>query len=82
MAHTQLVTAERETPRSRGPSVRIQIANLGISHPNRVLFPAARAAKLDLARYYESIADYPWKGYEKARQTIPRGALRALDNLA
>jgi bifunctional non-homologous end joining protein LigD len=34
------------------------VAGVGISHPDRVVFPAARATKLDLARYYETIA--PW----------------------
>jgi bifunctional non-homologous end joining protein LigD len=30
---------------------------VGISHPDRVLFPGIGATKLDLARYYESVAD-------------------------
>jgi len=34
------------------------VAGIGISNPDRVVFPAARATKLDLARYYEAIA--PW----------------------
>jgi bifunctional non-homologous end joining protein LigD len=34
------------------------IAGVGISHPERVIFPAIGATKLDLARYYETIA--PW----------------------
>jgi bifunctional non-homologous end joining protein LigD len=37
---------------------RIPVAKVSISHPDRVLFPDARATKLDLARYYESIADW------------------------
>src|SRR5581483_4582783 len=37
---------------------RTDVAGISISHPDRVLFPAARATKLDLARYYESIADW------------------------
>jgi bifunctional non-homologous end joining protein LigD len=35
---------------------RPQIAGVGISHPDRVLFPAVPATKLDLAKYYEAIA--------------------------
>jgi bifunctional non-homologous end joining protein LigD len=35
---------------------RAEVAGISISHPDRVLFPAARATKLGLARYYESIA--------------------------
>jgi bifunctional non-homologous end joining protein LigD len=34
------------------------VAGVGISHPDRVLFSAADVTKLDLARYYESIADW------------------------
>jgi bifunctional non-homologous end joining protein LigD len=34
------------------------VAGVGISHPERIVFPATRATKLDLARYYEAIA--PW----------------------
>jgi bifunctional non-homologous end joining protein LigD len=34
------------------------VAGVGISHPDRVLFEAAGATKLDLARYYQSIADW------------------------
>jgi bifunctional non-homologous end joining protein LigD len=35
---------------------RPHVADVGISHPDRILFPAIKATKLDLARYYESIA--------------------------
>jgi bifunctional non-homologous end joining protein LigD len=34
------------------------VAGVGISHPDRVVFPGVAATKLDLARYYESIADW------------------------
>ena len=37
---------------------RIVVAGVSISHPDRVLFPDARATKLDLARYYDTIADW------------------------
>lgn len=36
---------------------RETVAGVSISHPDRVLFPAARTTKLDLAKYYEVIAD-------------------------
>ena len=36
---------------------RETVAGVSISHPDRVLFPAARTTKLDLAKYYEAIAD-------------------------
>jgi bifunctional non-homologous end joining protein LigD len=51
--------ADRRRPATsraaRGAS-RIEVAGISVSHPQRVLFPAARATKLDLARYYEAIA--------------------------
>ncbi len=34
------------------------VAGIGISHSDRVLFPEAQATKLDVARYYEAIADW------------------------
>jgi bifunctional non-homologous end joining protein LigD len=34
------------------------VAGVGISHPERIVFPAAGCTKLDLARYYDAIA--PW----------------------
>ena len=34
------------------------VAGVGISHPERIVFPGAAATKLDVARYYESIADW------------------------
>ena len=44
--------------RSAGQSGRIDVANVSVSHPGRVLFPDLGVTKLDLARYYESIADW------------------------
>src|SRR5438067_3578320 len=34
------------------------VAGIGLSHPDRVLFPGVGTTKLDLARYYEAIADW------------------------
>ena len=34
---------------------RVTVVNVSISNPSRVMFPALRATKLDLARYYASI---------------------------
>lgn len=34
------------------------VAGVGLSHADRLLFPAARATKLDLARYYETVAEW------------------------
>ena len=39
-------------------ATRPNVAGVGISHPERIVFPALGATKLDLARYYQAIA--PW----------------------
>ena len=39
-------------------STRPVVAGVGISHPDRVLFSAAGATKLDLARYYAGVGDW------------------------
>src|SRR5262245_18996994 len=37
---------------------RVTVAGVSLSHPDRVVFPKLRTTKLDLARYYETIADW------------------------
>jgi bifunctional non-homologous end joining protein LigD len=37
---------------------RVTVAGVSLSHPDRILFPQPRATKLDLARYYEAIAEW------------------------
>jgi bifunctional non-homologous end joining protein LigD len=39
-------------------ATRPNVAGVGISHPERIVFPALGATKLDLARYYDAIV--PW----------------------
>jgi bifunctional non-homologous end joining protein LigD len=39
-------------------TMRVNVAGVSLSHPDRVLFPEADATKLDLAHYYETIADW------------------------
>ena len=43
------------TPVDAGKPV---VAGIPISHDDRVLFPASAATKLDLARYYDAVADW------------------------
>ena len=38
--------------------VRVEVAGVSVSHPDRVLYPDEGITKLDLARYYERIADW------------------------
>lgn len=58
---TQIV---REKPAStpmtaaRAPQAGDTVAGVTISHPDRVLYPELGLTKLDVARYYESIADW------------------------
>jgi bifunctional non-homologous end joining protein LigD len=37
---------------------RVTVAGVSISHPDRVMFPEPRFTKLDIARFYERIADW------------------------
>ena len=43
--------------RSRGESARPVVAGVAITHPDRVLYPDAAITKIELARYYASVAD-------------------------
>jgi bifunctional non-homologous end joining protein LigD len=46
-------------PRAQpSPSERVEVGGISISHPDRSMFPAAGLTKLDLARYYEAIANW------------------------
>ncbi|HWE23164.1 MAG TPA: non-homologous end-joining DNA ligase [Myxococcales bacterium] len=37
---------------------RVEVAGVSLSHPGRVVFPDSGLTKLDLARYYETIAEH------------------------
>jgi bifunctional non-homologous end joining protein LigD len=43
---------------SRATADRPIVGGIGISHADRTLFPAAGRTKLDLAQYYEAVADW------------------------
>jgi bifunctional non-homologous end joining protein LigD len=43
--------------RSRTIASRPNVAGIAISHPERLIFPELGISKIDLARYYEEIAD-------------------------
>jgi bifunctional non-homologous end joining protein LigD len=47
-------SADPATPRGN----RVTVAGVSISHPDRVMFPEPRFTKLDIARFYERIADW------------------------
>jgi bifunctional non-homologous end joining protein LigD len=40
------------------PAGEATVAGIRLTHPDRVFYPKPRVTKLDLARYYESIADW------------------------
>jgi bifunctional non-homologous end joining protein LigD len=44
--------------RRAGLPPRVNVAGVGISNPDRVLYPDPKITKLDLAKYYERIADW------------------------
>ncbi|MEN3338509.1 MAG: bifunctional non-ous end joining protein LigD [Acidobacteriota bacterium] len=52
-----LGTATRPAATS-GASSRVSVADVSISHPERVMFGEPRVSKLDVARFYERIADW------------------------
>jgi bifunctional non-homologous end joining protein LigD len=54
-AHSARTAESDRTPRT---PERVDVAGVSLSHPDRVMFPAADVTKLGLARYYESIADW------------------------
>jgi bifunctional non-homologous end joining protein LigD len=57
MARAVATTSAVRAPRGR-PADRPLVGGVGISHPDRVVFPDIGATKLDLARYYEAIASW------------------------
>jgi bifunctional non-homologous end joining protein LigD len=54
----KVLRAQGDAARGGRPADRPLVAGVGISHPDRVVFPAIAATKLDLARYYEAVADW------------------------
>ena len=54
MAHRDMATQpSRDRPRIRKPAVGVRI-----SHPDRIIYPDLGISKIQLARYYERIADW------------------------
>jgi bifunctional non-homologous end joining protein LigD len=49
--------AERPCRKAVAPDARPEVAGILISHPDRLIYPDQGISKLQLARYYESIAD-------------------------
>jgi bifunctional non-homologous end joining protein LigD len=47
-----------KSPKSANKPGQVVVAGVRISHPDRILYPEQNVAKVDLARYYEDIADW------------------------
>jgi len=64
MPHKNKSSASRNKPRSRqaassdGKSEIERVAGVKLTHPDRVVYPEQGITKLQLARYYEEIADW------------------------
>ena len=53
----QAVGQEKTKPRSSSEA-RPTVATIGISHPDRLVYAQPPVSKLDVARYYEAVADW------------------------
>ena len=51
------VEVQMDEPATVADGERVAVAGIAVSHPERVVFPPNGPTKLDLARYYEAIAD-------------------------
>lgn len=51
---------------------RVTIAEVSVSHPDRVMFPDARLTKADIARFYERISDWIMPHVEARPLTLVR----------
>ncbi|AXC48817.1 DNA ligase D [Paracoccus suum] len=51
------VVMDSEAPTTVSDGERVIVATIGVSHPERVLFPPKGPTKLELAQYYADIAD-------------------------
>lgn len=51
---------------------KTQIAGIKLTHPNRVLYPEEGITKIELARYYEAVADWIMPHIERRPLTLVR----------
>jgi bifunctional non-homologous end joining protein LigD len=50
--------SDDSSPPPRKKTEKVVVAGVRISHPDRILYPEQGVTKVDMARYYESIADW------------------------
>lgn len=71
-AATHEVTNPRASPRRRQRRDESSVAGVRISHPERVMYPETGLTKLELARFYEDIADWIMPGLLDRPLTLVR----------
>ena len=54
------------------PQGRVTVADVSVSHPDRVMFPDAQVTKADIARFYERISDWIMPHVEARPLTLVR----------
>ncbi|HYO25049.1 MAG TPA: DNA ligase D [Lacipirellulaceae bacterium] len=65
-------SAAKPARSARAGSGDATVAGVRISHPDRVLYPESGVTKLDLAKYYESVADWILPHIENRPLTLVR----------
>jgi bifunctional non-homologous end joining protein LigD len=58
MAKRAATRTSRTTTSTATPGARPLVAGIAISHPDRLIYPEQGISKIQLARYYESVADW------------------------
>jgi bifunctional non-homologous end joining protein LigD len=65
-------TASADSKKSTTPAEDAVVAGVQISHPDRIVYPGYGVTKLDLARYYESVADWIMPYVQRRPLTLVR----------
>ena len=71
------VLSKTEGSKIQNPAGRDEVAGVTLSHPDRVLYPGQGITKVELAHYYENIADWIMPQVENRLLTLlrcPQGA--------
>lgn len=71
-ARTSGGPARESVARTKASRGRVDVAGVSLSNPDKVLYPDQQVTKLDLARYYEAVADWILPHIEDRPLTIVR----------
>ncbi len=55
---TKKANAVSKNPARRGGKIAVEVGGVAISHPDRVVYPEQGITKLQLAQYYETVAEW------------------------